>query len=185
MKPERRKQYIRGWKKISFEFRQSRNFTCEHCGVVGGRDERVSRRTGAIYTVHTHAAHKNHDPGNPNPELLCLCPSCHGKYDYQHLRRNDTLKSEQLKHKLLLTRRWYFMRTSERKKPVRSFADVADRTTPPSSDVVYSQLSFEGLETIERKEVTIENLEVSKLPQVKKVEDRIEWSCAVSYSRDL
>src|SRR5436309_2418335 len=76
-------------------------------------------------------------------------------------------------------------RVTERKK-LLSFADVADRTAPPSSDVQgYDQLNFEGLATEEKKEVTIENLAVTKLPQVKKMKDRFEWSCTVSYQRDL
>src|SRR5437763_9674718 len=75
--------------------------------------------------------------------------------------------------------------TSERKK-LLSFADVANRSGLPASDVQgYNQLGFEGLATDEKKEVTIENLEVSKLPLVKKVQDRVEWSCSVSYQPDL
>lgn len=77
------------------------------------------------------------------------------------------------------------MGAAERKKRVQSFADVAGRVSPPSSDVQeLSQLRFEGLGTAE-KEVTIENLQVMKLPQVKKVHDSIEWSCSVSYQPDL
>ena len=73
----------------------------------------------------------------------------------------------------------------ERKKLV-SFADVANRSGVPSSDVQgYDQLGFEGLATEENKEVTIENLEVTKLPQVKKIKDRFEWSCSVVYQPDL
>jgi Zn-finger protein len=76
--------------------------------------------------------------------------------------------------------------TSERKKQVKSFADVADRSDILQSDVQgYNQLGFEGLDTGENKEVTIENLEITKLPQVKKVDGRIAWSCGVSYQRDL
>ena len=75
---------------------------------------------------------------------------------------------------------------TERKKQVRSFADVADRAAPPSTDVQgYNQLGFEGLATAETKEVSIENLRVLKLPQVKKVDGRIEWSCNVAYQPDL
>ncbi|MFL5626481.1 MAG: hypothetical protein ACJ788_12900 [Ktedonobacteraceae bacterium] len=75
--------------------------------------------------------------------------------------------------------------TSERKK-LLSFADVANRSGLPSSDVQgYDQLGFEGLVTDEKKEVTIENLEVTKLPQVKKIKDSFEWSCTVSYRQDL
>src|SRR5437588_4621969 len=74
---------------------------------------------------------------------------------------------------------------NERKK-LRSFADVAHRAGMPAADVQgYNQLGFEGLGSSEHQEVTIENLQVLKLPQVKKVQDRYEWSCTVSYQRDL
>jgi hypothetical protein len=74
---------------------------------------------------------------------------------------------------------------NERKK-LRSFADVAHRSGVPAADVQgYDQLGFEGLDCAEQQEVTIENLQVVKLPQVKKVQDRYEWSCSVSYQRDL
>ena len=57
----------------------------------------------------------------------------------------------------------------ERKKLV-SLADVANRSGVPSSDVQgYDQLGFEGLDHAEKQEVTIENLQVVKLPQVKKI----------------
>ena len=34
-----------------------------------------------LYFIHLHAAHVNHDPGNPQAELRALCPACHLKYD--------------------------------------------------------------------------------------------------------
>jgi len=75
---------------------------------------------------------------------------------------------------------------SERKKRVSSFADVAEHVSPLSSNVQgYNQLGFEGLDREETKEVTIENLQVAKLPLVKKIDDRIAWSCNVSYQPDL
>ena len=74
---------------------------------------------------------------------------------------------------------------NERKK-LRSFADVAHRSGVPVADVQgYDQLGFEGLDSLEHQEVTVENLQVVKLPQVKKVQDRYEWSCSVSYQPDL
>ena len=74
---------------------------------------------------------------------------------------------------------------NERKK-LRSFADIANRSGVPAADVQgYDQLGFEGLVSEEHQEVMIENLQVVKLPQVKKVRDRYEWSCSVSYQQDL
>ena len=73
----------------------------------------------------------------------------------------------------------------ERKQRV-SFADVANHARRPSSDVQgYDQLGFEGLDHEENQEVTIENLHVVKLPQVKKIGGSVEWSCSVSYQQDL
>lgn len=73
----------------------------------------------------------------------------------------------------------------ERKK-LLSFADVVNRFGVPASDVQgYDQLGFEGLDSLEHQEVTVENLQVLKLPLVKKVQDRYEWSCTVAYQRDL
>jgi hypothetical protein len=73
----------------------------------------------------------------------------------------------------------------ERKK-LLSFADVVERSAPPSSDVQgYDQLGFEGFVSEEHQEVMIENLKVLKLPQVKKIHDRYEWSCNVVYQQDL
>jgi len=72
------------------------------------------------------------------------------------------------------------------RKQYHSFADVADRVGLPASDVQgYNQLGFEGLDRAEKQEVTIENLSVVKLPQVKKSGGSYEWSCSVSYQQDL
>ena len=72
------------------------------------------------------------------------------------------------------------------RKQYRSLADVAHRSGVPAADVQgYDQLGFEGLDHAEKQEVAIENLQVVKLPQVKKVRDRYEWSCSVTYQQDL
>src|SRR2546422_8503646 len=103
MNQERRALYPKNWKQLADTCREQAGMRCEQCHVNQG-EERISRRTQRAYTIYLHAAHKNHDPGNPKPELLCLCPSCHGRYDYQHLQATNTVRLEQLKHKLLLTR---------------------------------------------------------------------------------
>ena len=81
----------------------------------------------------------------------------------------------------------YFpMGTVYERKQYRSFADVANHSSLPSSDVQgYDQLGFEGLDHEEKQEVAIENLQVVKLPQVKKIGGSYEWSCSVSYQQDL
>ena len=105
MHPERRSFYPPGWKKISQEFRASKNFTCEHCGIQQGQ-ERVSRRTGVVYKVIVAAAHVDHsDRHNPHADLKCLCPTCHGIMDYQnHVREKEGTFQRRL-HTQLLTRR--------------------------------------------------------------------------------
>ncbi len=106
MDRERRKQYPPDWEKISRQFRQSRNFTCEDCRVKQG-EQRVSRRTGVVYQVTMHAAHENrHEKHNPQAKLRCLCPTCHGRFDYQQKSREERLKIQRLLHaRLLSTRR--------------------------------------------------------------------------------
>ena len=102
MEYERRKRYPKHWEQLARQCREQAGWTCKFCHIKQGA-ERTSRRTGAVYTVYLHAAHAEHDIGNPNPSLLCLCPTCHGTYDYQHRMRQKQLNHERLKHKLLLS----------------------------------------------------------------------------------
>src|SRR5438067_13595128 len=104
MNAERRKRYPKEWKKLADTCREQAQFQCLHCRIAQGT-QLTSRRTNRLYKVYLHAAHRNHDPENPKPELLCLCPRCHGKYDYEHVKRTDSVQFEKLKHKLLLARR--------------------------------------------------------------------------------
>lgn len=104
MKSERRKQYPTNWEQLARQCKELAGWICEHCHVKHGR-KRISKRTGNRYVVFLHAAHANHDIGNPTPVLLCLCPTCHGKYDYRHRMRQQQVQSEQVKHRLLLTSR--------------------------------------------------------------------------------
>src|SRR5947199_7602800 len=99
MNSERRKLYPPHWRKESYHFRASKHFTCEHCGVKQG-EERVARRTGAVYKVCTHAAHKNFGETHLiNAPKLCLCEVCHGRYDEQARRREQRITLEQFKHR--------------------------------------------------------------------------------------
>src|SRR5437016_5012732 len=105
MNRERRKLYHPGWRKESYHFRAGKNFTCEHCGIKQG-EERVSRRTGVVYKVSTHAAHTNFGETHvKDAPKLCLCEVCHGRYDYEHLKQTDSIRFEKVRHKLLLLRR--------------------------------------------------------------------------------
>jgi hypothetical protein len=57
--------YPDNWKDLATACKQRAGWRCEECGST----ERLG------------AAHVNHDPENPNPELRCLCWSCHRMYD--------------------------------------------------------------------------------------------------------
>lgn len=80
--------YPSSWEKISREYRRSKNYTCEHCGV------RLSRAPGCL-DVH----HKDFDKQNIlNSNLVCLCKCCHAR-QHKHYRLSlyckDLIKREQ------------------------------------------------------------------------------------------
>jgi hypothetical protein len=102
VKSERRKLYPRDWEQLARQCKEQAGKQCEFCHIRQG-EKRISKRTGNRYVVFLHAAHANHDIGNPTPVLLCLCPTCHGLYDFRHRMRVQRLQSEQLKHRMLLT----------------------------------------------------------------------------------
>jgi hypothetical protein len=104
VKSERRKQYPKNWEQLARQCKEQAGKQCEFCHVTQGR-KRKSKRTGQWYRVHLHAAHANHDIGNSNPVLLCLCPTCHGKYDYKHRMKEQQISHERLKHQLFLATR--------------------------------------------------------------------------------
>lgn len=77
-----RSKYPEDWEAISRRKREEANWTCEFCGAVNG--EGAQSRGGSTYTVVVAAAHKwPHDERNPDPDLYCLCQSCHRSYDNQ------------------------------------------------------------------------------------------------------
>ena len=57
--------YPANWKDLATACKQRAGWRCEECGA----------------TEHLGAAHVNHDPENPDPELRCLCWPCHSRYD--------------------------------------------------------------------------------------------------------
>src|SRR5207248_2499050 len=101
---ERRKQYPDNWDDLSWQCKERAGWKCEFCHVRHGR-KRKSKRTGKRYPVYLHAAHAHHDLGNPTPVLLCLCPTCHGKYDYRYRMSQQQVSLERMKHRLLLVAR--------------------------------------------------------------------------------
>ena len=53
---------------------------CERCGIANGT-ELIGKKRGNVYKVRLAAAHLNHDPENPDPELIALCEVCHLRHD--------------------------------------------------------------------------------------------------------
>jgi hypothetical protein len=78
------------------------------------------------------------------------------------------------------------MGVTERKQPVRSFADVRLLTGMPESDVQeYDQMTFDSVDKAAEKELEVDNCKVTKTPVYKKVGDSASWNCTVEYQRDL
>ena len=98
-------RYPQNWQALALACKERANWQCEGCGVTQ-RTQRISKRTGAVYRVFLHAAHtKLHDTNNSQPELHALCPTCHGRLDWQ-LRKTETEGTlEKHKHQLLLSSR--------------------------------------------------------------------------------
>jgi len=98
-------RYPRNWQQLARLCKERAGWECEVCGVTHGT-ERISRRTGAVYTVFLHAAHTTlHDTSNPDPTLQALCPTCHGQLDWQLRKTGVEGTREKRKHQLLLSSR--------------------------------------------------------------------------------
>lgn len=95
--------YPANWQAIARACKERANWHCEICHVPQGT-KRISRRTGVVYTVFLHAAHRKlHDTSNPQSELQALCPTCHGRQDW-HLRQIAAEGAlEKYKHQILLS----------------------------------------------------------------------------------
>ena len=115
MMTQQRKKYPKHWKALAVACKARARWRCEHCGIPQGH-ERVSPYTGNWYRVALHAAHLDHDPENPCPRLRALCPSCHGRYDFQCGQRRRWLALEMLKHRLLVRPRKEVQDASRHKK---------------------------------------------------------------------
>jgi hypothetical protein len=82
------------------ECKERAGWRCEKCGVKHGTIRR-SLHTGRAYPVWLQAAHPNHDPENPDPELVAVCGSCHWHY-YRRPGTRPAWLIEKLKHQKLL-----------------------------------------------------------------------------------
>ena len=76
--------YTQEWAEKSKSYRQSKNFTCENCGIkLDGADG---------YYLDSH--HINgRKTNNSNANLKCLCVLCHSKVDDIHIRNFSTGKA--------------------------------------------------------------------------------------------
>ena len=72
--------YPTDWRSRAKDCLERAGYRCEDCGIRHGT-LRVGKHRYNLYFVQLHAAHMNHDPGNPQAELRALCPACHLKYD--------------------------------------------------------------------------------------------------------
>ncbi len=101
---KRKKNYPKNWKQQAWQCKEDAGWRCATC-KIHHRAKRISKRTGKRYRVYLHAAHLDHDVDNPTPRLRCLCPTCHGKYDYRSRMKQQRIALEQLKHQVLLMSR--------------------------------------------------------------------------------
>src|SRR5206468_10736534 len=95
------KRYPRNWKQLATECKDLAGWRCSKCGVKHGTLRR-SVWTGRVYPVWLQAAHPQHDPENENPELVCVCPSCHFHY-FKKPGVRPAWIIEKIKHRKLLT----------------------------------------------------------------------------------
>ncbi len=94
--------YPANWKQLACDCKEAAGWQCQSCHIRHGAKMR-SKRTGKKYPVWLHAAHVHlNDTRNPHPLLWCLCPRCHGRYDYWLRLREGVISLEQLKHRIAL-----------------------------------------------------------------------------------
>ncbi len=98
MNGERRKKYPKHWELIAKTCKEKAGWRCGSC-LVKQHEERISKRTGLTYPVYLHAAHADHDPDNPDPRLICLCPTCHAIFDSDFRVRQRRIALEKMRHR--------------------------------------------------------------------------------------
>ena len=91
---------------MAVECKERAGWKCTKCGVKQG-EKRVSCWTGNEYRVYLQAAHRNHDPANDAPDLVCVCPTCHWHF-YRRHNQIPAWMFEKIKHRILLERAGYW-----------------------------------------------------------------------------
>lgn len=118
-----RSKYPPDWEDTSRSFRESRDYTCEQCGVRQGM-LRISK-AGNEYTARTAAAHKwPNDTHNPAPDLLCLCEICHMRYDHQFTEILEEGEHQAHLHEVLVE--WEYCDVCEEYRPPSHFPHEPD-----------------------------------------------------------
>jgi hypothetical protein len=103
-----RSNYPPDWEIISYNFRASKNFTCEWPGCCVRQGDILISKAGNLYIATVDAAHAiPWETHNPDAELYCFCKSHHRVYD--NLFNNEILELDhQIRmHRILLARSGY------------------------------------------------------------------------------
>ncbi len=101
MTGNQRRHYPPNWSQLAKQCKEAAGWKCEFCGIE--QYALVESRRGRPYIIYLHAAHRWHNKHNPAPELLCLCITCHSRYDYQQKQRERRISIERLRHQIALT----------------------------------------------------------------------------------
>ena len=101
-KRRKRRRYPKNWKQLAFACKELAGWQCEECHAEH-LAERISKRTGLVYRMRLHAAHVGRY--TKHPMLKALCPTCHGRLDWQLRKSHAEGTLEKHKHQLLLSSR--------------------------------------------------------------------------------
>jgi len=101
-KKRRFRRYPKNWKQLAFACKERAGWQCEECHEEHFT-EKVSQRTGLVYRMRLHAAHVGRY--SKHPRLKALCPTCHGRLDWQLRKSHAEGTLEKHKHQLLLSSR--------------------------------------------------------------------------------
>jgi len=94
-----RRKYPKDWQKLARACKESAGYQCKECQIVAGTE--LVSWSGRLWRVYMVAAHRNHDPFNPSPDLVCVCPRCHWRF-YRRDGQPPVWLIERLKHRKLL-----------------------------------------------------------------------------------
>jgi hypothetical protein len=106
-----RKRYPANWEALSLACRVNAGNCCELCGRE--QDSTYISKAGNTKQIKLAACHVHpDDEANPNPELICLCIFCHGKFDALYKSAKACGTVETLKHRLIMVKRLLAMKAA-------------------------------------------------------------------------